>query len=237
MIDDFRVLGIEENSDPRAIRSAYRRRAKELHPDLSGGRDSFERHALFVEVNQAYRRLIAGAKGSGPAPMASPRAGAARSRDGTRAASGAASTGGMPAVHADQAYAFYRNGMRLFSSVHPSKWNEDPRTLSTKIAGDDADQEAVMGRVAELARLLPKAYYYFSVVVHEYPDSVWAADAADKMGTIEERTGLYRRILSSFASWNADPAAAMRRYDETYGAHRRTRKSVSEEERRRWEEG
>ena len=44
----------------------------------------------------------------------------------------------------------------------------------------------------------PKAYYYFSIVVHEYPESDWAFDAREKLGLIEARIGMYRKILESF---------------------------------------
>jgi outer membrane protein assembly factor BamD (BamD/ComL family) len=50
-----------------------------------------------------------------------------------------------------------------------------------------------------LVKLFPRAYYYFSIVVHEYPHSVWFQDAREKMTLIEERTTRYRKIIESFS--------------------------------------
>jgi len=47
-----RVLGVDVDSDPATVRSAYRERVKEVHPDTEGGdTDEFQR------VNDAYERL------------------------------------------------------------------------------------------------------------------------------------------------------------------------------------
>lgn len=61
--------------------------------------------------------------------------------------------------------------------------------------------EEKRAKVMELIKLFPKAYYYFSIVVHEYPDSPWNADALEKMKLIEDRTRIYMKILESFDAW------------------------------------
>jgi hypothetical protein len=215
MISDYRILGIEETGDVAAIKSAFRKRVKELHPDLASDEDPLERHALFVELCDAYRRLL----GLAPAgPAARPRAGAV-----------SASAGRALVAHSDPAYAFYKAGMKFLMKIHPSQWNVDTqRMLNTRIAGDEEEQELIKRKVLDLVGLFPKAYYYFGIVVHEYPESAWAYDAQEKMGKIEERIGMYRRIIESFTSWNADKKDAIRRYrekleknDETLKAERR----------------
>jgi hypothetical protein len=192
VISDFRILGIDESADLAAIKSAFRRRAKELHPDLSPPEESLRRHDLFTQVCRAYRRLLAGA--AEPSRTGSPRASAAASARAPR-------RGLELAPHADQAYVFYRQGMRLFMSIHPSRWKLEPGVrVNTRIAGHEEEQELVKARVMDLVRLFPRAYYYFSIVAHEYPDSEWSEDASRKMATIEERIGRYRKIIESFDS-------------------------------------
>jgi hypothetical protein len=192
MISDFRILGIEETDDVSLIKSAFRRRAKELHPDLSTNEDAIERHDLFTQVCKAYRRLLD--RATKPEPAA-------------RGGKAPALSGNEVAPHADQAYVFYRQGMRLFMSIHPPQWNIDAGgLLNTRIAGQDGEQEIIQGKVMGLVKLFPRAYYYFSIVVHEYPESEWAFDASGKMGVIEERIGMYRKIIQSFTSWNVDRA-------------------------------
>jgi hypothetical protein len=209
MVDDFRILGIEKDSDAAAIKRAFRARAKALHPDLASGEDALARHSLFVELCAAYSRLIGkdnrAAPRPEPAPAAAPHGRGAKGQP-ERAGGESSGTSGMtPALHADPAYAFYKAGMRIYMSIHPSQWNFDTqRMLNTAIKGSESDQTAIKRKVLELVGLFPKAYYYFGLVLHEYPDSAWAYDAREKMTRIEERIVLYRRIVESFSSWNSD---------------------------------
>jgi hypothetical protein len=198
MIDDFRILGIEDGSDEAAIKRAFRARAKALHPDLASGEDALARHSLFVEICAAYARLMGKENRAAPRPepVSTPAPVPA-------ALQGCATSRMTPALHADPAYAFYKAGMRIYMSIHPSQWNFDTqRMLNTAIKGSESDQVAIKRKVLELVGLFPKAYYYFGLVAHEYPDSDWAFDAKEKMDRIEERIVRYRRIIESFSTWN-----------------------------------
>lgn len=58
----LRVLGIEVDDDPDAIKRAYRQRARALHPDLQPAADEPRRRALersFAELTAAYEALQA----------------------------------------------------------------------------------------------------------------------------------------------------------------------------------
>lgn len=224
MISDFQVLGIEETKDVSIIKSAYRKKMKELHPDLAEEGESFQRHLLFIAVSAAYKRLL----GTGT-PEASPVQERPR-------AEAKPETGGV-AVHSDPAYVFYRTGMKYFMLIHPSQWNiETKRMLNTKIAGKDEDQEIIRRKVMDLVKLFPKAYYYFSVVIHEYPDSVWAYDAAVKTKLIEDRTKRYRHIIESFSSWNEGKAEAARKRARIREMNDELRKTFDEQLEKKWRE-
>jgi DnaJ domain len=222
MIGDFAILGIEETEDVATIKKAFRKRVKELHPDLSRGDDPLRRHSSFVAVCEAYARLL----GRGPSAAAAPE----------RKGPGTAPGGLAPTPCSDPAYAFYKAGMRYFMRIHPSQWNLDTRRmLNTKIAGNEEDQETIKRKVVDLVALFPKAYYYFSLVAHEYPESEWAFDSREKMGKIEERIGMYRRIIESFSSWNVDERDAIARYHAKYGRHAETREAVRKDRPKDWE--
>jgi hypothetical protein len=216
MISDCSLLGIEETEDLALIKSAYRRRVKELHPDLAAPGDALRNHDLFVQVCAAYRRLLAHARPASGSLGAEGPDGAGGVDPGRDAAPSPPRTnrGGQVAAYSDPAYAFYKAGMKHFMRIHPSQWNIDDRMLNTRIAGDDAEQEAIRRRVMELVKLFPRAYYYFGIVVNEYPRSDWAFDAREKMGTIEERIGRYRKIIESFSTWNVDAEELRREYRE-----------------------
>jgi hypothetical protein len=182
-LTDFQILGIAETQDKSLIKSAFRRRIKEVHPDHCPDEDAFRNHLLFIQINQAYTRLIGRSelKADRPEPVRF-------QPDSVNAL----------VASKDPAYAFYKTGIKYFTQIHPSKWN-DERQLQVPIKGDtSAEQEELKRRVKELIKLFPKAYYYFSIVVHEYPESMWASDAREKMSLIEERTRMYRKIIESF---------------------------------------
>lgn len=52
--DFYRILGINRNADTKEIKSAFRRLAKQYHPDANPGKDTTEQ---FQEVNRAYEVL------------------------------------------------------------------------------------------------------------------------------------------------------------------------------------
>lgn len=228
-MDDYDILGIPKGSGPDAIKKAFRKRTKELHPDLSSDNEALERHILFIGVCDAYRRLsrreARGAGEAAPMPSAAP----------PPAPTPPAAGGKAMVGHADPAYAFYKNGIKYFSMIHPSHWNvETDRVLNTRIAGRDEDQAIIRNRIVELVKLFPRAYYYFGIVAHEYPDSPWAFDAAEKMRQIEGRTRMYAKIIESFSSWNRDGAEIRKEYKALYDKHEETKKGVGDEERKRW---
>ncbi len=52
--DYYEVLGVPRDADENAIKSAYRKLARQFHPDVSKADDAEER---FKEVNEAYEVL------------------------------------------------------------------------------------------------------------------------------------------------------------------------------------
>lgn len=58
--DPYEVLGLSRSASSAEIREAYRRLARESHPDLSRDRYSDK----MAEINDAYRQLSVGAKAS-----------------------------------------------------------------------------------------------------------------------------------------------------------------------------
>jgi DnaJ-class molecular chaperone len=58
--DYYKVLGVERDADEKAVRSAFRTRAKEMHPDVN--RDDPKAEERFKELNEAYEVLADGDK-------------------------------------------------------------------------------------------------------------------------------------------------------------------------------
>ena len=206
MISDFQLLGIEETLDIAIIKKAYRARVKQLHPDTTENETLINNHFLLVEVCKAYQRLIS---------LAPNKTRESVKREPPRAGMNRAMTNQSVIKHADPAYAYYKSGITIFKKIHPNEWKKEERSvISTEIGTDEAEQREAQKRVIDLVSLFPKAYYYFSVVANEYPESVWAADSVDKMALIEARMVRYKSIIESFSSWKECLAAEKKRYEE-----------------------
>ena len=54
MQDCYKILGVPQNATASEIKRAYRKQAKELHPDLSSGAET---SAQFQELVKAYEIL------------------------------------------------------------------------------------------------------------------------------------------------------------------------------------
>ena len=92
--------------------------------------------------------------------------------------------------------------MTYYMKIHPSQWNPQKNQFdSNKLPMNDEERESRRNTVLELIKLFPKAYYYFSMVAHEYPSSPWTFDSLEKMKMIEDRTRMYIKILESFDAW------------------------------------
>ena len=185
MLSDYKILGIPENSSLKKIKEAYRKIVKETHPDVTD--NTFKKHILFIQINKAYERLIK-----------KHNKGTSQPKEKTEARPENIKSNGI-INHKDPAYVFYKTGMNFFMKIHPSQWQLETQSIMEKPGLKDLEElKKIKTKVKELVKLFPKAYYYFSIVVHEYPDSIWYGDARDKMTVIEERTVMYKKIIESF---------------------------------------
>ena len=180
MISDFQILGIEPTQDISRIKSAFRKKAKEIHPDINQAQ--FNNHINFIILQKAYHRLLDGKPQALPPKVII-----------------VAETKNQVEAVKDPAYAFYKAGIKEYLKLHPSSWNKKPKRIFIAIDAKDIQElKETEKDVRMLLRSLPQAYYYFSVVVNEYPESVWAQDARDKLEFTEQQTIRYRKIIESF---------------------------------------
>ena len=197
MISDYEILGITQTADISLIKKAYHKRVKDLHPDTASDEDAVKNHFLFAEVCKAYKRLSQKHKG---------KVSQVQQSDGGKTDISSSMNGEAQHTslvqHKDPAYVLYKKGIEIFSRIHPSQWKTgDKGVIATEIGDDEESQKKSKQIVMDLVRLFPKAYYYFSLVVNDFPDSPWYSDSVEKMNLIEKRMNTYKKIIESFSSW------------------------------------
>jgi len=217
MISDFQLLGIEETLDIAVIKKAYRARVKQLHPDTTENEKLINNHFLLVEVCKAYQRLLSSAPKDSRENIKNESSSAtvsARAFSTSHAGMNQSMTSQSVAKHSDPAYVYYKSGITIFNKIHPNEWKKEERSvIATEIGTDEKEQREAQQRVIDLVSLFPKAYYHFSVVANEYPESVWVADSIEKMALIEARMIRYKKIIESFSSWKECLAEEKKRYE------------------------
>jgi DnaJ domain len=194
VIDDFQILGIPQTDDLNIIKAAYRKRVKEIHPDIINEKSSLNQHLLFIQINQAYERIISNVQliDNKVIPKVNTSNGLVNSKD--------------------PAYAYYKTAIKYFQKIHPSSWTKKYNDSIEEL--NEEKKPEVLHLVSDLMNLFPKAYYYFSIVVHDYSSSPWYSDSYEKMGIIEKRTMMYKKILDSFSEWSSVEKEKWKRIDK-----------------------
>lgn len=178
MNPEYEILGITGELTFDNLKRAYRSRVKELHPDVKRNDDIHSANARMVLTIDAYETLLRELQDGRDIPI-DRKAGPAD----------------------DPAFELYKRGIELFQSVHPSKWKRV--TFKSLFAQSESDDTDAAGTIEILARLmgnLGEAKYCFTRLINEYPGSVWAIDAQDKLGEIGRMDERYHRILESYRS-------------------------------------
>lgn len=208
MISDYNLLGIEKTDDILIIKKAYHQRVKQLHPDTTDNEKLLNNHFLFVQICKAYQRLISNCiKTTTKVSTREPNV------NNNKKTYGVLDKNQGLIKHSDPAYVYYKSGINIFTKIHPSEWKKSEKSvIATEIGDDEANQRDAQKKVMDLVALFPKAYYFFSIVTSDYPESVWAQDSLDKMNLIEERMLRYKNIIESFSSWKEFKIRENQRY-------------------------
>lgn len=191
------ALGLRPDADEGAVKAAYRRLARENHPDRFPVEERERQARRMAEINEAYRQLRrmtreAAAKPRSELQRPARDRGPAAERGDPFARRGALSVERDVGLHRDPAYVNYKQGFIHYSAGAGGMMF---RGRSAKIT---PDQDGLKRVLEALDRFL-KAQDYFSRVVEEHPESVWAADAEWKLVRIRGFLRIYRKIRTNLA--------------------------------------
>jgi curved DNA-binding protein CbpA len=224
----WELFGLQAGASRRELHRAYRRLARESHPDLYPEDQKPFQELKMIALNEAYRYLLE--EEGQEAQKASARRQAQEASAGRQAQEASAGRQEVPpepegqdlkrgppgrkgheeaeaaevGFHHEPAYAYYKQGF-----VHYSRALHGIEALYQSIARyhrihfnprDDAYDRFAAG-LSELRQ----AHGYFSRVAEEHAQSIWAQDARAKLARIERFSDLYRRILRNLKGSAAAP--------------------------------
>ncbi len=189
----WELLGLQPGAGRRELHRAYRRLARESHPDLYPEDQKPFQELKMIALNEAYRFLLE--EGGREAQEASPRREEAAPEEAETAEVG---------FHHEPAYAYYKQGF-----VHYSRALHGIEALYQSIARYHrihfSPRDDAYDRFAASLSELREAHGYFSRVAEEHASSIWAQDARAKLARIERFSDLYRRILRNLKGSAAAP--------------------------------
>ncbi|MBX7056972.1 MAG: DnaJ domain-containing protein [Leptospirales bacterium] len=182
------LLGISAAVDEIELRKAYRRLARENHPDRFEPRLREEQSRRMAEINEAYRAWLRLLRGGGSVlpPAGSAARPAPAARGATAPTAPAAETRALAELR-DPAYAYYKQGFVHFSRGAGGMMF---RGRSRRILPDENGLRRVLDSLAAFVQ----AQGYFRRLIEEFPDSIWTADAEWKLVRIRGFLRVYESI-------------------------------------------
>ena len=186
----YKILGVKKNSTLDQIKKAYREKVRLYHPDLQAGHDAVQNHLRMIQLNRAYDALKRKLGGGGVGDL--------RHEEMTCESAEKRDCGSALVRHKDPAYVYYKQGYTLFSKVHPNSWYWSYRDEMYREDSKSDFDSRIIASLKQIIEIIPRAYYFFSVVVEDFPSSPWFSDSRIKMHKIERLTPIYNRILNSY---------------------------------------
>ncbi|MBN2322363.1 MAG: DnaJ domain-containing protein [Spirochaetes bacterium] len=176
----YEILGVSPSATIEEVKKAYHALVRRNHPDLFTDERKRLQGLKMVQINEAYARIMSDRT---PLPAAGPDSG----RNGIYVKPRSGCDVGFCN---DIEYAYYKQGFENYStalhgialmerkSAHRNEWY-------------------YIQRFSNALCYLRKADTYFSRLLEEFPESIWAYDAWIKVRRIEYFSRLYRKILKN----------------------------------------
>lgn len=224
MIDPYKVLGVSPGASQDEIKKAYRKKAKEYHPDLHP--DDPEAARKMNEINEAYDML------QNPEKYRA-RQEEEQKRQQYRSASGGYGQAGRQGTH--QGYGWYQGTGGWYSDfcfdfsdffgfgarqhdTAPRPQNGDPDELVHAIymvnSGRYSDAITILSRMTSPYRNA-RWYYVSAVAYHRTGDTVMAQELILKAVRMDPGNPVYRQLMHEYSGENRAQAS----YGETVVVH------------------
>jgi hypothetical protein len=175
----YDILGLKPSATDGDVKKAYHALVRKNHPDLFADYNKRLQELKMVQINEAYTRIVQGRAGGPCREQAC--------ESGVRVKPRGLSDVGS---HRDIEYAYYKQGFNHYSrALHGIGSIEKQVELR--------NDWYYVRRFSGSLSCLRRADEYFSRLIEEFPDSIWAYDAWVKVRRIEYFSRLYQRILKN----------------------------------------
>ncbi len=185
----YSILGVGPDSSPEEVRRAYHTLAKENHPDLFPEEERPVQHLRMMKINEAYIGLASAREqfreqgadvDTAPVPPGESDEPSFRVGSPTDQAN----------VYYRQGFDYYMTGQRVFHKRFSIQEPDRIRNILNYRKG-------ILNLAVTALQNFSRSYSCFLQVVNEFPDSMWADDAREKLGTLEKFNQVYQKICEN----------------------------------------
>lgn len=191
------ILGIHPDADPQEIKQAYRRLARENHPDHFVPALRPLQELRMMQINEAYEYLWRHSQHSEQQSRPDGIQNTSRPKyDIFQNTQVDASTKDV-AGPKDPAYAYYRQGFNEYSRGVGGMMLRGTAKITPDASG--------LRRTIQALEHFQSAYRYFQQVVQDYPESIWQSDARYRLKRLERFRAVYKRIQQNLKAKKVEP--------------------------------
>ena len=166
---DVEILGLGEHFSHQELKKAFRKKSMQYHPDKN--QDNLSSHLAMIRLNRAYSNLQKQVQQE--------------------------SVPEREETANDPAYSIYKEGIKKFQSIHPSRWKSFSLDGLFDPGAVDTHSETPL-IIQSLITAMAEAYHSFSTIINEHETSPWFSDSLEKIKEIEKMTQRYMKIKESY---------------------------------------
>ena len=181
--DPYRTLGINRGASEDEVKAAYRKLAKEYHPDRNGG--SAEAEAKMKDINDAYAKVMGDLRGGG-----------------TSSGSSSYGSGARQGYYSQSGYGGYNQGYGNYGSAWGYSQGSGYNSGSAQFTA--VRNYLAFGRYAEAMNALNSIqvkngewYYCAAQAMYGMGNRVAALDYAQQAVNMDPANGAYRDLLAN----------------------------------------
>lgn len=193
----YELFELSEKYTIEELKKAYRKLVKQHHPDLfkCNHQKKFQ-EVKMAQINEAFIRLKdqLTSHNENISPLMN------NLKKNT-----------MQLLAKDNSYYYYKKGFIFFTKAINKKYHKVGVIVSENSIKcfniEQFSDENIKNDYINSFKLLRLADYYFSIVINDYPKSIWSNDAISKLKEIERFYNLYQKILNNInSSPNLNPS-------------------------------
>jgi DnaJ-class molecular chaperone len=195
MMPQFNILKISKDATAEEAKQAYHEAARKNHPDLFPPEERQQQHLMMMKINEAYMTIMDNITNR---PESEEKGGDINENRQKPIFQQNTITGNELGNLKDPAYTYYKQGFNHYTQGQSEFHKRFTRNSVGKIKSIlHPTNKQLLQMALSALRHFEKSYSYFMNVTNNYPNSMWADDAKEKLTELEKLNTVYIKICEN----------------------------------------